>query len=168
MQLELTETPNQAPPISPPSFSTATSQYGLPRSHTTFHDDPAQQRSQSRGSSPSSVGPSRRGSAGLVDPDQLDERLRRLSVGDGQLEPERPSVAGQRIRDYENAATPTSPRSSSRHVLGFQVMTGFSSPSTGVQLTDFPNGQFSVSSFFFLICLLPSPALAGIYPFGIS
>ncbi|KAM0321698.1 hypothetical protein ACHAQA_009937 [Verticillium albo-atrum] len=65
---------------------------------------------------------------------QLDERLRRLSDRSGQSEARR-CVAGQRITDYENAMTPSTPR----QALGFKVIKRADSRSDGVQISDFPN-----------------------------
>jgi len=72
-----------------------------------------------------------------VDANQLDERLRGLSLRDGSGSRHRPTAAGQRILDYENALTPPTPR----QAMGFKVIKR-SDSFNGVKLTDFPNGQF--------------------------
>ncbi len=138
MPQELTETSKQAPQTSTSPFSAEPSQHGLPLSDTSVHDGRGPQQ-PSGGPSPGSVASGR---PGRVDAYQLDEKLRRLSFGSDRSGTHLPAIAGQRIRDYENAATPTSPGPYSRHLLGFQVIKRHGSPSSGVQLTDFPNGSF--------------------------
>ncbi|OAQ86691.1 F-box and WD domain-containingprotein [Purpureocillium lilacinum] len=69
-----------------------------------------------------------------VDANQLDERLRGLSLPDGSGSRHRPTAAGQRILDYENALTPPTPR----QAMGFKVIKR-SDSFNGVKLTDFPN-----------------------------
>ena len=137
MPQELTETSKQVPQTSTSHFSAETSQHGLPLSDTGVHDGSGPQQ-PSGGPSPGSVASGR---PGRVDAYQLDEKLRRLSFASDRSGTHLPTIAGQRIRDYENAATPTSPGSYSRHLLGFQVIKRHGSPSSGVQLTDFPNGS---------------------------
>ncbi|KAJ9154806.1 F-box/WD repeat-containing protein pof10 [Pleurostoma richardsiae] len=67
---------------------------------------------------------------------QLKERLRRLS-GHNPHSPDHPKAAvpGQRVSEYENAISPSTPR----RALGFKVVRRAEPPSDGVQLTDFPN-----------------------------
>ncbi|RGP65042.1 hypothetical protein FLONG3_9377 [Fusarium longipes] len=68
-----------------------------------------------------------------VDADLLDEELRRLSLGHHSTI--QPSAPGQRISEYENAMTPPTPKKA----MGFKVIKRSETPSTGVQLEDFPN-----------------------------
>ncbi|KAJ6444339.1 F-box and WD domain protein [Purpureocillium lavendulum] len=85
----------------------------------------------SRSASPRSTRPD---SLDALDADQLDERLRGLSLRDSRGSRHRPAAAGQRILDYENALTPPTPR----QAMGFKVVKR-SDSSNGVKLTDFPN-----------------------------
>jgi hypothetical protein len=69
--------------------------------------------------------------------DELEERLRRLSHSSYRsYGKSRTTVAGQRVVEYENALTPSTPKQG----LGFKVIKRAQSASEGVQLTDFPNG----------------------------
>lgn len=67
---------------------------------------------------------------------QLDERLRRLSVHGEPSAEEHQAIAGQRVIDYENALTPSTPR----QALGFKVIKRSDPRPDSVQLADFPNG----------------------------
>ncbi|OLN87961.1 F-box/WD repeat-containing protein pof10 [Colletotrichum chlorophyti] len=64
---------------------------------------------------------------------QLDDKLRRLSVGEHSAEGHQ-YVAGKRVIDYENAMTPSTPRA-----LGFKVIKRPDARYDGIQLSDFPN-----------------------------
>jgi hypothetical protein len=70
-------------------------------------------------------------SGGGVNAHQLDKRLRGLNVRDSV------STPGQRISDYENALTPSTPR----QALGFKVVKCANPSTDGPQLADFPNGS---------------------------
>lgn len=136
MQSGLIETPNRElqtsnSPLSQPS----TSQYGPSRSRSSLPDAHFPLRARSTSSD------AQRSTGGLVD-GQFDQQPGRLNVAeDKPAAGSRLVTAGQRIADYENAATHALPRQNSRPALGFKVIN--SSPSDGVQLTDFPNGSFS-------------------------
>lgn len=74
-----------------------------------------------------------------INPVQLDERLRRLSVKGDSANDTGKNVAGQRIIDYENSAmTP----STLKHALGFKVVKRVDGHDDDVQLSDLPNGAF--------------------------
>ncbi|KAF4773985.1 F-box domain-containing protein [Colletotrichum scovillei] len=77
----------------------------------------------------------RRDSFDAVSAAQLDEKLRRLSVDDSASVDSHSAVAGQRVIDYENAQTPSTPR----QALGFKVIKRSDNRPDSVQLTDFPN-----------------------------
>jgi hypothetical protein len=81
---------------------------------------------------PASASPPRStgSAADAVNADQLEKRLRRLSVED------RPQAPGHRISEYENALTPLTPR----QPMGFKVIKRADANANGPQLTDFPNG----------------------------
>lgn len=96
--------------------------------------------SDSRSASPRSVGDRQRDSVDGVDADKLDEKLRGLSLRGKSNAARRRLAAGQRISDHENALTPPTPR----QALGFKVIRRRSDSSDGTQLTDFPNGEFSI------------------------
>ncbi|KAL7949925.1 hypothetical protein V8C42DRAFT_308991 [Trichoderma barbatum] len=68
-----------------------------------------------------------------VNADQLDEKLRRLSL-DEALD-DRTSVPGQRISEYEKALTSQAAKQS----LGFQVVKRSEPRSDGIRLDNFPN-----------------------------
>ncbi|KAH7327990.1 hypothetical protein B0I35DRAFT_416283 [Stachybotrys elegans] len=68
-----------------------------------------------------------------VDIDQVDERLRGLSLHGAPTTSS--IVAGQRVSDYENALSPPTPR----QALGFKVIKRPESGLQGPQLEDFPN-----------------------------
>lgn len=115
-----------------------------PHSHHGFlHHDAGLERVRSadsvgsagsRSASPRSVSDGRRESLEGPDADQLDERLRGLSLGRraGRRQP----AAGQRVSDYEKALTPPTPR----QAMGFKVIKRTDSQFDGPQLEDFPNG----------------------------
>lgn len=85
-----------------------------------------------------SCGSSHLHDAGVLDTEQLDKQLRRLSGHqDGESgRRSTPPIAGQRVFEYENALTPSQPK----HSSGFKIANRTSSPSTGIQLMDLPNG----------------------------
>ncbi|UKZ73581.1 hypothetical protein TrVFT333_001228 [Trichoderma virens FT-333] len=72
------------------------------------------------------------GDAG-VNADQLDEKLRRLSLDKGL--DDRPSVPGQRISEYEKALNPQA----AKQGPGFQVIKRSEPRSDGIRLDNFPN-----------------------------
>ncbi|TDZ35338.1 F-box/WD repeat-containing protein pof10 [Colletotrichum spinosum] len=93
-------------------------------------------RADSGSASPPSVPDGgRRDSRDAVSAAQLDEKLRRLSFNNQEAAEAQVSVAGQRVIDYENALTPSTPR----HAAGFKVVKRHDGRPEGVQLTDFPN-----------------------------
>lgn len=132
-----------------PSASPSTSQYG------SLHHElsgirrvrSADFNSGSRNCSPGSGSDQPEDSLDAVDADQLDEKLRGLSLRGNTSATRRRPVAGQRVSEHENALTPPTPR----QALGFKVIRRGDS-SNGAQLTDFPNGQ----------CLLPLRASSGL------
>lgn len=136
MQQELTETSYHVYSTGSSPSPAHTSQHGFPypQPDNSSIGDP---RLRSRGSS-QSVSVTGTAASDDFEFDELEERLRRLShsshrsTGKG-----RTAVAGQRIVEYENALTPSTPKQ-----LGFKVIRRAQSPSEGVQLTDFPNGTF--------------------------
>lgn len=116
--------------------STHSTQHGL-----LHRDSSGLGRDRLQGSSdasPRSASAVRRDASNGVNADQLDEKLRGLSSGS----PSRNQipVPGQRISDYENALTPPTPR----HALGFKVIKRSDGQNDGMQLTDFPNGSYSL------------------------
>ncbi|KAL0944331.1 f-box and wd domain protein [Colletotrichum truncatum] len=128
---ESSETQRQQdnPPISSPP-----NQHGFRHRHQPTGVAP--RRADSGSASPRSV-PDGGGSDSLdaISAVQLDEKLRRLSFTNGHSAEAHPSVAGQRVIDYENALTPSTPR----QALGFKVIKRYDARPDGVQLTDFPN-----------------------------
>ncbi|EFQ27701.1 F-box domain-containing protein [Colletotrichum graminicola] len=120
-----------------PSTSSSLLQHGPSQRHQPT--GVAQLRRDDSGSaSPRSVPDTagRHASLDAVSADQLDERLRRLSVPDTAFsEAHQGVIAGQRVIEYENALTPSTPR----HPLGFKVIKRSDPRPDGVQLTDFPN-----------------------------
>ncbi|KAI1133622.1 hypothetical protein F5Y10DRAFT_228206 [Nemania abortiva] len=135
MQLELPETPKQIQQQNTSQSPHYSDQYGPQRYDASGSPhSPRQQRDLSM--SPRSAGeldslsPFGRG----VHPDFLEDRLRRLNVGD-QSSPGRLPLAGQRIAEYENALTPSAPR----QALGFKVIKRTNSETARVNLGDFPN-----------------------------
>ena len=132
MQHESTERSEQNNRINP-STSSSPNQYGsLPYEPNGLY------RVHSGGSSSVSSQSTRRDSDDGIDADQLDERLRGLSLR--AIKALRHPAPGQRISDYENALTPPTPR----QALGFKVIKRSGGDAgDGVQLTDIPNGQFS-------------------------
>ncbi|KAI1461277.1 hypothetical protein F4805DRAFT_413435 [Annulohypoxylon moriforme] len=75
------------------------------------------------------------GEGGGVNPDSLQERLRRLNDVHGGPTATQIVAPGRRISEYENASTPAVPR----QALGFKVIKRADTHSGGVQLTDMPN-----------------------------
>ncbi|KAI1179440.1 hypothetical protein F4777DRAFT_534327 [Nemania sp. FL0916] len=124
---------SQSPPPS--------SQYGprLDDASGSPHSPLQQPQQRDRSMSPRSIGDADaidspdHGDHG-VHADFLEERLRRLSVGDSSSASRLP-LAGQRIAAYENALTPTVPR----QPLGFRVIKRAGSEIARVHLEDFPN-----------------------------
>lgn len=72
-----------------------------------------------------------------VNADQLDEKLRRLSLDKGL--DDLPSVPGQRISEYEKALNPQA----AKQGPGFQVIKRSEPRSDGIRLDNFPNGELS-------------------------
>ncbi|KXX83325.1 F-box/WD repeat-containing protein pof10 [Madurella mycetomatis] len=132
MQSGLTETPNREFQTSnAPHSQRSTSQYGPSRSRSSLPDAHFPLRARSTSSDAQR-------SAGDPVGGQFDQQPGRLNVAeDKPAAGSRLIAAGQRIADYENAATHALPRQNSRPALSFKVIN--SSPSDGVQLTDFPN-----------------------------
>ena len=103
------------------------------------HDPSGPPRARSAGSSSASprsaVDHLRRDSLQGVNADQLDEKLRGLSLGPrpGGC---RPPAPGQRISEYENALTPPTPK----QALGFKVIKRRDSHYDGPQIEHFPTG----------------------------
>lgn len=150
MQLDLPETPKQTQHQSTSQSPPHPDQYGPQRYDASGSPrGPRQQRERSM--SPRSVSPSVSRSVSetellgplgqAVHPDFLEERLRRLSVGD-RSPSERPTLAGQRIAEYENALTPSVPR----QALGFKVIKRADNETARVDLADFPNGMRSLGT----------------------
>jgi hypothetical protein len=137
MQQEFIEASHTAYPTG--SFPTTThpSQHGIRYPQPDSSGGAPHLRSRSSSRSVSVVGTA---TSDDFEFDELEERLRRLShssyrsAGKG-----RTAVAGQRIVEYENALTPSTPNQG----IGFKAIKRAQSPSEGVQLTDFPNGTCS-------------------------
>jgi hypothetical protein len=133
MQQVPTESSNQIPQSNPPIASTNSTQDGFSQ-----HDPADLSRDgleHSRSHSPCSViEPNREVALGLS-ANQLNERLRGISLGPASGE--QPPVPGQRISDYENALTPPA----GGHTMGFKVIKRHDTRSDGTQLEDFPNGK---------------------------
>ncbi|KAI1763651.1 hypothetical protein GGR53DRAFT_496984 [Hypoxylon sp. FL1150] len=70
-----------------------------------------------------------------IDPDSLQERLRRLNIASTKQNSTRDVTSGQRISEYESALTPAVPR----QPLGFKVIKRADGQPGSIQLTDFPN-----------------------------
>lgn len=137
MQSELTETTHPVYQTGSSPSSTHSSHHGFRHSRPSSSGGVPQLRSRSSSRSVSAVGTA---TSDDFESDQLEERLRRLSHSSYRSNGQgRAAVAGQRIFDYENALTPSTPR----QALGFKVIKRAQSPSEGVQLTDFPNGTSS-------------------------
>lgn len=135
MQQEYTETSqnNSTNNNSPPS---TTHQYG----YLQHHDQDGLYRVRSAGSSSVSSQSTRRDSDDGIDADQLDERLRGLSLRAIKAL-RQPAAPGQRVSDYENALTPPP----HKQALGFKVTKRVgANAADGVQLTDIPNGTVTV------------------------
>ncbi len=137
MQQELTAASQLYHTSGSPSSTSTPFQHGFPRSQPDDTDGHPLVRTGSSSSRPDSVAGASSADGLDLDADQLEERLRRLSHGSYRSTGNgRPSIAGQRISEYERALTPSAPR----QALGFKVTKRSQSPSDGVQLTDFPNG----------------------------
>lgn len=133
MQHESTERSEQNTTSNNPSTSSSPNQYG-----SVQYEANGLYRVHSGGSSSVSSQSTRRDSDDGIDADQLDERLRGLSLR--AIKALRHPAPGQRISDYENALTPPTPR----QALGFKVIKRSGGDAgDGVQLADIPNGQFS-------------------------
>lgn len=119
-----------------PSSSFSSSHHGLLQHELSgnLRVQPTEPTNRSRCASPSSARHERRESLDEVNADQLDNRLRRLSLQVEHGAVNRRPAAGQRVSDYENALTPPS----TWQALGFKVVRR-SGSSAGIQLTDFPN-----------------------------
>ncbi|KAI9167148.1 F-box/WD repeat-containing protein pof10 [Paramyrothecium foliicola] len=130
MQQVPIETSEPQPQPVDTSGSASSSQHGL---HHQGSSGLYRVESQGSSSSPRSVADATNDSIDGVNADQLDERLRGLSL-DKRATGLR-VAAGQRVSDYENALTPPTPRQG----MGFKVIKRPDSASSGVQLTEFPN-----------------------------
>ncbi|KAK2032363.1 F-box domain-containing protein [Colletotrichum zoysiae] len=131
---ESSETQHQQdnPSTSPSPIQHGSSQPHQPTSVVQLRrDDPG---SASPRSVPDTA--ARHASLDAVSAYQLDERLRRLSVSDTACtEGHQATIAGQRVIEYENALTPSTPR----QALGFKVIKRSDPRPDGLQLADFPN-----------------------------
>ncbi|KAF7547600.1 hypothetical protein G7046_g8958 [Stylonectria norvegica] len=127
----------ESPEISQHFNHTDTSSSTSSHQHGDLHHDPSGlhrvRSGDSSSSSTRSISANRRGSLEGVNADQLDEKLRGLSLG--PRSGGRAPAPGQRISEYENALTPPTPR----QALGFKVIKRSDSRSDGPQLADFPN-----------------------------
>lgn len=112
--------------------------------HGLLHHNPSSlhrdRPGDSTGASPRSISEIRGEPLDGLDADQLDEKLRRLSLG--KPSGAHATIPGQRISDYENAITPPTPR----QALGFKVIKRADGRCDGMQLTDFPNGSYKHQS----------------------
>ncbi|KAI1116876.1 hypothetical protein F5Y14DRAFT_405611 [Nemania sp. NC0429] len=135
MQLDPPETPNQIQHQSTSQSPPPSDQYG-PQHYDASGEPRGLWHQRERSMSPRSVGETDvlRPLGPAVHPDVLEERLRRLSVRD-QSSTERPTLAGQRIAEYESALTPSAPR----QALGFKVTKRADNGTARVDLADFPN-----------------------------
>ncbi|KAI0144681.1 hypothetical protein GGR57DRAFT_324165 [Xylariaceae sp. FL1272] len=140
MQLEFPETYQRSQTRTVSQSPQPSHQHGLQRDHASA-SPPGPHQHRDRSMSPQSArdldalvpSPTSPRTDG-VDPEFLDERLRRLNVRDGSptgyAQP-----AGYRISEYENALTPLAPR----QALGFQVIKRPDGQETRVHLDHFPN-----------------------------
>ena len=139
MQHAPTESLEQHPQFAKPFVLSQSSQYGSHHHDPSGLPRPRPAGSFSSSGSARSVPEPRRDSIDGVNADQLDEKLRGLSLGPyaggGLLAP------GQRISEYENALTPPTPK----QALGFKVIKRPDSQYDGPQIQDFPNGQYPTS-----------------------
>ena len=136
MQQEFTETSEQRLQSNSVTTTPPQSQHGNPEQEPL---DLGLHRVPSGGSSSASIASANRDerdSLQGVDANSLDEKLRGLSHR-RRTSGRWPTVAGQRIADYENALTPPTPR----QALGFKVVKRNEPGSDGPQLEDFPNGM---------------------------
>ncbi|CAK7200243.1 hypothetical protein SEUCBS139899_002934 [Sporothrix eucalyptigena] len=128
---------------SPPTSASPLAQHGLdrPRPDIPAHPSvPLQQPAAHTAGFP--------GAADAVDVQTLDEKLRRLSgrhrlastssasASASAASPTSPSVAGQRVAEYERARTPAALR---RERVVFQIVKKASGAAPGRSLNDFPN-----------------------------
>jgi hypothetical protein len=146
MQLELSKTYKKTKPRTTSQSPQHFDQYG-PQRYDASGSTHGYLQPRDRSMSPHSVcEPHSLGNLGTpgqgVDANFLDERLRRLNVRD-QSPTGQPSLAGQRITEYENALTPSVPR----QALGFKVIKRADNETARVNLDDFPNGMCSHMSF---------------------
>lgn len=145
MQLDLPDTPKQTQHESTSQSPLPSDQHGPQCYHASGSPHGLWQQRE-RSMSPRSVSRSvsetelLRPLGQAVHPDFLEERLLRLSVR-GQSSAEQPTLAGQRIAEYENALTPSVPR----QALGFKVIKRADNETARVDLADFPNGMRSLA-----------------------
>jgi hypothetical protein len=135
MQLDSNESSEQFSQTSNLNASSS-SQHGF---HDSPPSEPARLRSAGSGSASAWFQSIPKGSAVSdqgIDPDKLNERLRRLSSASSRPASPR-MIPGQRVSDHENALTPATPR----QALGFKVVKRSNPPSGSIQLIDFPNGM---------------------------
>ncbi|KAI3332106.1 hypothetical protein HD806DRAFT_479440 [Xylariaceae sp. AK1471] len=135
MQLELPETPKQIQQRSTSQSPQYSHQHGPQRYDASGSTrSPLPQRDRSMSSQSASESDSLSSFSQAVDPDFLEERLRRLNLRD-QSPTGTPLLAGQRISEYEKALTPSVPR----QALGFKVIKRADNETARVNLDDFPN-----------------------------
>lgn len=146
MQLEFPNAPQQTQSRSASRSPNHSDQYGFQRydASGSAHGQPQQRDSsmspRSDGENLETCPLSSRGPG--VHPDSLEEQLRRLSAGD-HSPPERLTLAGRRIAEYENALTPSLPR----QPLGFTVIKRADNEISRVNIDDFPNGMLMLALF---------------------
>ncbi|KAI1435667.1 hypothetical protein GGR50DRAFT_291897 [Xylaria sp. CBS 124048] len=139
MQLELLKTPQQSQQRSDSPSPQHADRYGPLHCDASGPRGPAQNPPRRQDPSMSMQSVSDADTLSPVDqdvfPDILEERLRRLSIH-SQSPTKRPSLAGQRIFEYENALTHSVPR----QALGFTVIKRTNNDTAArVNLDDFPN-----------------------------
>lgn len=116
------------------------SQHGsLPRDASGFHRDLSGGFSHSRLGADDQRQPLPDESGAGVNADQLDKKLRRLTLDEAQ--DGRPSVPGQRISEYEKALA----SQTAKQDLGFQVVKRSEPRSDGTRLDNFPNGMLRIA-----------------------
>lgn len=140
MQQELSDISTQIQPDNT-QHTQHSQQHGLQRNNPNGPAHHLSLRQPSSSMSPHSAGGD--SSAGInsegVNPDSLQERLRRLNNVSNEQNSTRTVTLGQRISEYESALTPAVPR----QPLGFKVIKRADGQSGSVQLADFPNGMRS-------------------------
>lgn len=114
------------------------SQHGsLPRDASGLHRDLSGGFSHSRLGPDDQRQPLPAESGAGVNADQLDNKLRRLTLD--EVHDDRVSVPGQRIFEYEKALT----SQAAKQDLGFQVVKRSEPRTDGIHLDNFPNGMLS-------------------------